>query len=97
MTAGNGKGWRFHGFVHLPINGRVQGWASTGLYARQRHAASGWLTFPITNCNKCNNGNKDSLASSYVIKVIKVIKQLDFVHNILQNSERRSQANSMII
>ena len=89
--------WRFQGFVHLPINGRAQGWASTGLYARQRHAASGWLIIPITNCNKCNKGNKDSLAGSYVIKVIKVIKQLDFVRNILQNSEERSRANLMIV
>ena len=96
MPAGSGKGWKFHGFVHLPINGRAQGWASTGLYARQRHAASGWLIIPITNCNKCNKGNKDSLAGSYVIKVIIFCMNIQhdpsckwpcmFVHDILGNS-----------
>ena len=86
-----GKGGNSTVFVHLPINGRAQEWACTGLYARQRHAASGWLIIPITNCNKCNKGNKDSLAGSYVIKVI---KQLDFRPRHI--TKFGSRANSMI-
>ena len=53
-----GKGGNSMVFVHLPINGRAQGWASTGLYARQCHTASGWLTIPINDCNRSNRISK---------------------------------------